>query len=604
MVRLRGRSSRARGSRRGGVSRGGIGQISRGGGRGGRGGSFPAPGMVRPRPPAVPPGFLEPDFGYGPRIPPMIPPPVPGPRGLRPYPPVHPAVPFPRARPFPGDYPVRHPMGMPPVPPRPMLPPVPPFVRGRGAFRGSLPKTGKAFNNGTVSQARAAKKKLAKAKKNEENDPFYCEACNRSWKTAEALQEHISEHEVCGREGCTFTAHPKIVALHVQFHHFTGIYKKIANVQSPEDIEKWIAERKSRYPTDANVAMRKAKKEEMIERGERVEESKTDRHNRPKRGEQRSHKPNWRDKRFGRSGEASSENKPTPKKNQVTFDEDDNDPKKDWNGNLPPFQGLPCLSTIDVVESKIETPENLNQLESTSSHTDPDASISEDIVHSSPVSSSNCGVDELKNNPKDESFSESEEVANVEHVFNSETDSTPTISNDSKNVTSDVKEEIKVAPKRSSNDSDSSSDVKMKLVPYDVGTNETDDSEPEECSIVKTTENHPAVSSDLVVSDPVETKNSSEVDTGVINSKSRKRHRHRNSGDKQKDTTEDSVKKDNCFKKKKLTLLEKLLSKEIRHERNVILQCVHFVVSNDFFDFDKRPSRWADDSDSDCSCDY
>lgn len=167
MVRLRGRSSRARGSRRGGVSRGGIGQISRGGGRGGRGGSFPAPGMVRPRPPAVPPGFLEPDFGYGPRIPPMIPPPVPGPRGLRPYPPVHPAVPFPRARPFPGDYPVRHPMGMPPVPPRPMLPPVPPFVRGRGAFRGSLPKTGKAFNNGTVSQARAAKKKLAKAKKNE-----------------------------------------------------------------------------------------------------------------------------------------------------------------------------------------------------------------------------------------------------------------------------------------------------------------------------------------------------------------------------------------------------------------------------------------------------
>lgn len=33
-----------------------------------------------------------------------------------------------------------------------------------------------------------------------------------------------------------------------------------------------------------------------------------------------------------------------------------------------------------------------------------------------------------------------------------------------------------------------------------------------------------------------------------------------------------------------LTLLEKLLRKEIRHERNVILQCVNYVVKNNFFD--------------------
>lgn len=36
-------------------------------------------------------------------------------------------------------------------------------------------------------------------------------------------------------------------------------------------------------------------------------------------------------------------------------------------------------------------------------------------------------------------------------------------------------------------------------------------------------------------------------------------------------------------KKRELTLLEKLLHKEIRHERNVILQCVRYVVQNNFF---------------------
>lgn len=36
------------------------------------------------------------------------------------------------------------------------------------------------------------------------------------------------------------------------------------------------------------------------------------------------------------------------------------------------------------------------------------------------------------------------------------------------------------------------------------------------------------------------------------------------------------------FKKRKVTLLEKLLENEIRNERNILLQCVKYVVTNDF----------------------
>lgn len=38
------------------------------------------------------------------------------------------------------------------------------------------------------------------------------------------------------------------------------------------------------------------------------------------------------------------------------------------------------------------------------------------------------------------------------------------------------------------------------------------------------------------------------------------------------------------FKKREVTLLEKLLENEIIRERNIILQCVRYVISNNFFD--------------------
>lgn len=40
---------------------------------------------------------------------------------------------------------------------------------------------------------------------------------------------------------------------------------------------------------------------------------------------------------------------------------------------------------------------------------------------------------------------------------------------------------------------------------------------------------------------------------------------------------------DQAFRKRKVTLLERLLDNEIRHERNMLLQCVRFVVANNYF---------------------
>lgn len=72
---------------------------------------------------------------------------------------------------------------------------------------------------------------------------FFCESCDRSWKTQELLDEHLAEHEVCGIDGCKFTGHPKIILKHVQMQHDTGLYRRIAT-ENPDDVAKWIAERK------------------------------------------------------------------------------------------------------------------------------------------------------------------------------------------------------------------------------------------------------------------------------------------------------------------------------------------------------------------------
>lgn len=84
----------------------------------------------------------------------------------------------------------------------------------------------------------------------------------------------MKEHRVCGIDGCQFVAHAKIVEKHIDMQHVTGLYYRIAQTNTPEDIKKWIEERKRRYPTKENVEKRRKEQEEMFKRGERIQKPK------------------------------------------------------------------------------------------------------------------------------------------------------------------------------------------------------------------------------------------------------------------------------------------------------------------------------------------
>lgn len=74
----------------------------------------------------------------------------------------------------------------------------------------------------------------------------------------------------CNIDGCQFIAHPKVITKHIQMQHATGLYKKIAKLQDPEEIKKWREERKKKYPTKENVEKAAAAIKEKIERGEKM----------------------------------------------------------------------------------------------------------------------------------------------------------------------------------------------------------------------------------------------------------------------------------------------------------------------------------------------
>ncbi|GAB0098386.1 hypothetical protein DMENIID0001_141100 [Sergentomyia squamirostris] len=138
---------------------------------------------------------------------------------------------------------------------------------------------------------------------NQPRGDVWCEMCDRSFCNAVKLEQHKAEHEKCGIDGCFFEAHPGVLQRHRDMQHNTGLFSKLQNLETDEEIAKWREERRRNYPTVKNVELRRKAQEEKIKRGERIPERKGrfgERHNksdnnsrnqgRKKRRNQRSHK--------------------------------------------------------------------------------------------------------------------------------------------------------------------------------------------------------------------------------------------------------------------------------------------------------------------------
>ncbi|KAI8138169.1 nuclear fragile X mental retardation-interacting protein 1-domain-containing protein [Fennellomyces sp. T-0311] len=106
--------------------------------------------------------------------------------------------------------------------------------------------------------------------------------CNRWYKSAKAVEQHMSQHMQC--PDCAFSGIKTILDEHLAVEHGKGESKKskpdgvappnAPKLDTPEALAAWIAERKKNWPSQANVERKKKEEEERKARGQ-LPESKS-----------------------------------------------------------------------------------------------------------------------------------------------------------------------------------------------------------------------------------------------------------------------------------------------------------------------------------------
>lgn len=106
----------------------------------------------------------------------------------------------------------------------------------------------------TSSQSFIHKKKPFQ---NKQQYSHRCEICDKNFKDQKKYDEHMASHVNCEHEGCNFSAPRPIMKHHELLHK-----NNMANLETPEEIAKYIEERKRKFPTRERIEMKRKEEEE------------------------------------------------------------------------------------------------------------------------------------------------------------------------------------------------------------------------------------------------------------------------------------------------------------------------------------------------------
>ncbi|XP_076435394.1 FMR1-interacting protein NUFIP1-like [Babylonia areolata] len=394
--------------------------------------------------------------------------------------------------------------------------------------------------NNNHSQNNSGKKKQRVDKRDlPENNKFHCEVCDRGFKTEEKYEEHLSQHVKCTVEGCRYIASPKLVQLHYNTQHRTGVAKRIWSLDSPDAIRKWVEERKRNFPTKENIARKNKERAERRARGEVIENKRFGKMRGQGRG-RRGHR--------GR-GQYSGGHRWTPW-NDETLEDLDLEIQSQMDGNA-------CSEGDRKTQSSSSKTDGMNK-----------KGVNGKGDNSQEQSAPEPKAKKRKLDDKDDDVvsvqGDSRDPLSLVVDREGDSDSTDS-SEDSSDDSSEDPSPSKpsgegLASLMASYDNDSSSSSREDAVLPDESActsvapeASTDGAKQEESgelsALPPTTE--------VVVSTDFRPKG--EEPAWIRHNKQRRDQKYRNN-----------------------VLLERLLANEIRHERNVLLQCVHYIVKNNF----------------------
>lgn len=367
-----------------------------------------------------------------------------------------------------------------------------------------------------------------------------CDVCERYFRTADQLDEHIAAHDKCCFEGCNFAAMTSIVQNHIETQHNSDFFQKIPRVETEEDIEKWRAERRKRYPSKQNMELRQMEQEARLQRGERLSE------------------PN---KRFNRPTERRDTQRVRPVLKKR--------PRKRTRGVKSMTAKSEPNTEPDTEASKVQAFRGISPVK---------ASIETETIAAKPAPSSTALTAlAMYSSDSDDDEDEIMEENNAELITLTKDTS------ESITITSSSPQDIKDPPPKDNQ----VVAINSSAIPKESVSNSKSDSTSTPTPIPITADDSDGEGPD---EQPIQYK--SKETANVMDNQSPSTSTHNPSTQSKDDSEAPLAKKRRGITLAELSkkyrpqnsLLEKLLQKDIRHERNVLLQCVRYVVANNFFD--------------------
>ncbi|XP_001353490.1 nuclear fragile X mental retardation-interacting protein 1 [Drosophila pseudoobscura] len=375
--------------------------------------------------------------------------------------------------------------------------------------------------------------------------PEHCHNCGMELANAQDMRRHLEQHETCPAEDCDFAALHNIVERHIEANHITGLYTKVKRVWTAEDTAAWRAERRKKFPTAANVELAKRAKEQRLKRGERLEASKSRFGRREDRARTRPNSYQEKRPKSNKKGKGKSQHVDKKKADENIRKETDalQEETSHVSGTgVPMFRGTGQMLDYEHFKDNVQDKENVL-----------------------------CGLLGMYGSDSEDSEIEAEEgnrsqgqkSPQLETVRRLDSPECSTLENESSRADPIAPNTAvqKNTPETSEEPTISSEDLDLLKE-----NNCSSDEAPDEAPIQRVTES---------ISEPAITKPQFvEPKPGPSRKPAAPRAQKRISGlnyNRARKTT------------KQNTMLSKLLAVDIRHERNVLLQCVRYVCENNFF---------------------
>ncbi|KAK4321004.1 hypothetical protein Pmani_008170 [Petrolisthes manimaculis] len=451
-----------------------------------------------------------------------------------------------------------------------------------------------------------------------------CGPCNRSYFSKYKLEEHLKEHVECPFPECKLSAHIKVIDQHINNQH---MLVNFANLQI--DDETWIAERKKRFPTIKRAELRRAEQIEKIKRGEKLGKSSkpfnnnrisSGRPHRGKIGEQNTTRKeiNNRSANVKESGDGNTRNNSLQEtqKNQSeksgihqTGKEKDIQATPEERGGAGGGRGrfrhnwrrgerpaYPPRAHLDVDMFESSDEDKPPPFKGTRHFYESTGEVSYFSISSNKLDTEDADQDMEVESEKTNNIciSDEEEWPAADSMEKPNTGSGELVLGGALGslmgaYSDSEEEETTPAPVRKQQDKSYLSAPANGKTPIANSTYVADSQTTTAAVKEKDKEE---------ISRPGPSEGSNNTERPAWKHRNRKRQRpQRNQDTKGKEKKPPVVPVFKRFRRRRKTLLEKLLMPDIIHERNVMLQCVKFIVENNFFDGGQSDSVQEEGSD-------